>query len=153
MSKKIEEGQTAPDFSLPSQTGEMVKLSDFTDKNVVVLYFYPKDFTTGCTAEACTFRDNFEDFKDLGAVVIGVSSDSVESHKKFIEKYTLPFTLLSDEGGKVREQYGAAKFGGLPARITFVIDKKRVVRMIFESMMNAKQHIEEAKNTVKLLSQ
>ena len=153
MSNKIEEGQTAPDFSLPSHEGKMVKLSDYVDKNVVVLYFYPKDFTSGCTTEACTFRDNFEDFKDLGAVVIGVGSDSVESHKKFVEKYNLPFTLLSDEGGKIREQYGAAKFGGLPARITFVIDKKRVVRMVFESMLNAKQHIEEAKKVVKLLTQ
>jgi len=152
MSNRIGEGQTAPDFLLPSQTGETVTLSDFSDKNVVVLYFYPKDFTPGCTTEACTFRDNFEDFKDLGAEVIGISSDSVESHKKFIEKYSLPFTLLSDEGGKVREEYGAAKFAGLPARITFVIDKKRVVRMVFESS-NAKQHIEEAKRVVKLLTQ
>jgi peroxiredoxin Q/BCP len=137
---------------LPSQEGKTVKLSDYTDKNVVVLYFYPKDFTPGCTTEACTFRDNFEDFKDIGAVVIGISSDSVESHQKFIEKYNLPFLLLSDEGGKTREAYGAAKFAGLPARITFVIDKKRVVRMAFESM-NAKAHIEEAKKVVKLLSQ
>jgi peroxiredoxin Q/BCP len=152
MSNKLGEGQTAPDFSLPSQDGKMVKLSDFADKNVVVLYFYPKDFTPGCTTEACTFRDNFEDFRDIGAVVIGISSDSVESHQKFIEKYNLPFLLLSDEGGKVREAYGAAKFVGLPARITFVIDKKGVVRMVFESM-NAKAHIEEAKKTVKLLSQ
>lgn len=152
MSNKLEEGQTAPDFSLPSQEGKLVKLSDFVDKNVVVLYFYPKDFTPGCTTEACTFRDNFEDFKDIGAVVIGISSDSVESHQKFIEKYNLPFLLLSDEGGKTREAYGAARFAGLPARITFVIDKKRVVRMVFESM-NAKAHIEEAKKVVKLLSQ
>jgi len=152
MSKKLDEGQTAPDFSLPSQEGKTVKLSDFTDKNVVVLYFYPKDFTPGCTTEACTFRDNFEDFKDIGAVVIGISSDSVESHQKFIGKYNLPFLLLSDEGGKVRESYGAARFAGLPARITFVIDKKGVVRMVFESM-NAKAHIEEAKKVVRLLSQ
>jgi thioredoxin-dependent peroxiredoxin len=152
MSTKLEEGQTAPDFSLPSQEGKMVKLSDYADKNVVVLYFYPKDFTPGCTTEACTFRDNFQDFTDIGAVVIGVSSDSVESHKKFIEKYNLPFLLLSDEDGKVREQYGAAKFAGLPARVTFVIDKKGVIRMVFESM-NAKAHIEEAKKVVKLLSQ
>ena len=152
MTNKLDEGQTAPDFSLPSQEGKTVKLSDFADKNVVVLYFYPKDFTPGCTTEACTFRDNFEDFKDIRAVVIGISSDSVESHQKFIEKYNLPFLLLSDEGGKVREAYRAAKFAGFPARITFVIDKKGVVRMVFESM-NAKAHIEEAKKVVKLLSQ
>ncbi len=152
MSTKLEEGQSAPDFSLPSQEGKTVRLSDYADKNVVVLYFYPKDFTPGCTTEACTFRDNFQDFTDIGAVVIGVSSDSVESHKKFIEKYNLPFLLLSDEDGKVRGQYGAAKFAGLPARITFVIDKKGVIRMVFESM-NAKAHIEEAKKVVKLLSQ
>jgi peroxiredoxin Q/BCP len=152
MSNKLDEGQTAPDFSLPSQEGKTVKLNDYVDKNIVVLYFYPKDFTPGCTTEACTFRDNFEDFKDIGAVVIGISSDSVESHRKFIEKYNLPFLLLSDEGGKVREAYGASRFAGLPARITFVIDKKGVVRMVFESM-NAKAHIEEAKKVVKLLSQ
>ena len=152
MSIKLEEGQNAPDFLLPSQTGETVKLSDFADKSVVVLYFYPKDFTPGCTTEACSFRDNFEDFKDLGAVVIGVSSDSVESHEKFVLKYNLPFLLLSDKDHKARESYGATKLGALPARTTFVIDKKGVIRMIFESS-NAKEHIEEAKRVVKLLSQ
>ena len=152
MSNKLEEGQSAPDFSLPSHTGEIVKLSDFIDKNVIVLYFYPKDFTPGCTTEACTFRDNFEDFKDLGAVVIGISSDSVESHEKFVLKYNLPFILLSDKDHKVRESYGATRFGGLPARTTYVIDKKSVIRMIFESS-NAKEHIEEAKKIVRLLSQ
>jgi len=117
-----------------------------------VLYFYPKDFTPGCTKEACTFRDNYEDFKDAGAVVMGVSSDSTDSHRKFAEKYNLPFLLLSDSDGKVREMYGAKKIGGLPGRVTFLIDKMGVIRMIFSSGLNAKQHVEEAMRVLKLLS-
>lgn len=152
MGKMLEEGQTAPDFSLPSQKGETIRLSDFVDKSVVVLYFYPKDFTPGCTTEACTFRDNFEDFKDLGAQVIGISSDSIESHRRFSDKYNLPFLLLSDSDHKVREKYGATKLGGLPSRTTFVIDKKGVIRMVFESS-NAKEHVEEAKKIISLLNQ
>lgn len=152
MARILGEGETAPDFSLPSQDGRIVKLSDFVDKNVVVLYFYPKDFTPGCTTEACAFRDSFEEFKDLGAQVIGVSSDSVESHKRFAQKHNLPFLLLSDIDHKVREAYGATKLAGLPSRTTFVIDKKGVIRMVFESS-SAKEHIEEAKKVVQLLTQ
>ncbi|MDH4123945.1 MAG: peroxiredoxin [Thermoplasmata archaeon] len=153
MPSKLVEGATAPDFALRSQTGENVRLNDFIDKKVVVLYFYPKDFTPGCTTEACTFRDSYEDFKDLGAQVIGISSDSVESHKKFAQKYNLPFQLLSDEDGEVRELYGAQKSGGLSTRSTFVIDKKGVIRMIFSSQLQARKHIEEALGIVKLLVQ
>lgn len=152
MTRTLGVGETAPDFSLPSQNGTMVKLSDFADKNVVVLYFYPKDFTPGCTTEACAFRDNFEEFMDLGARVIGVSSDSVESHKRFAQKHNLPFLLLSDADHQVREAYGATKLAGLPGRTTFVIDKKGVIRMVFESS-SAKEHIEEAKKVVQLLTQ
>src|SRR5437763_2026853 len=101
----VEEGKPAPDFELLTDEGERVKLSDFRGKPVV-LYFYPKDDTPGCTKESCTFRDQYQDFQDAGAEVIGVSSDSAESHEKFATKYRLPFILLSDRGGAVRKEYG-----------------------------------------------
>src|SRR4030043_2147640 len=102
-SMKVNDGDPAPDFTLPSQTGEDVSLSQFRSKKNVVLYFYPKDESPGCTREACTFRDSYELFTDLGAEVVGVSADSVESHKAFAEHHTLPFTLLSDVDNKVRK--------------------------------------------------
>ncbi|MGO8947217.1 MAG: thioredoxin-dependent thiol peroxidase [Ktedonobacterales bacterium] len=100
-----EAGETAPDFSLPSTTGEVIHLHDLLGRQVV-LYFYPKDDTPGCTAEACSFRDAWHELQEQGAVVLGISRDSVKSHQKFAAKYGLPFTLLSDEEGKVAEQYG-----------------------------------------------
>ena len=100
-------GDTAPDFTLPSQSGEEVSLRDFVGKKkVVVLYFYPKDDTPGCTKEACSFRDEYQRFGNLEAEVIGISSDSVKSHQRFVEKHGLPFVLLSDEGGEVRNSMG-----------------------------------------------
>jgi len=102
----IEEGKAAPAFTLPDQNGKKVSLKDFAGKNVI-LYFYPKDDTPGCTKEACGFRDGWSELKKLGAVVLGVSADGAESHKKFIAKYKLPFTLLSDSDRKVMEKYGA----------------------------------------------
>lgn len=141
----VKVGEEAPDFTLYDQDGESVSLNDFKDVNNVVLFFYPKDFSPGCTTQACSFRDSYEDFTDQGAVVIGISSDSVESHKKFLDTYLLPFTLLSDPRGKVRSQYGATKaFGLLPGRYTFIIDKNGVVRHIFTSETNMKKHIDEA---------
>ncbi len=95
---KVQVGPVAPEFTLPSQSGEMISLGDFIGKKPVVLYFYPKDDTPGCTKEACAFRDDFEEFGKLDAKVKGISSDSVESHKRFAAKHNLPFTLLSDEG-------------------------------------------------------
>ena len=142
---KVKVGEKAPDFSLPNQDGEVVSLSNTYKKNNVVLFFYPKDFSPGCTIQACHFRDNYEDFTDLGAVVIGVSGDSVESHKKFLEEYLLPFHLLSDEGGKIRKGYGSTKgFGLLPGRYTFIIDMEGIVRHIFTSETDMKKHIDEA---------
>ena len=110
---KVNVGDQAPDFTLPSQTGEDVSISQFRGNKNVVLYFYPKDETPGCTREACTFRDSYELFTDLGASVIGVSADSVESHKAFAEHYNLPFTLLSDVENKVRKLYGATSTLGI----------------------------------------
>ncbi len=96
---KVDVGSVAPDFTLPSQSGEMVSLEDFLGKKPVVLFFYPKDDTPGCTKQACGFRDDFDEFRKLDAEVIGISSDSVESHKSFVARHNLPFTLLSDEYG------------------------------------------------------
>lgn len=147
---KVKIGDQAPDFTLPNQSGMMVSLHDFIGQKIVVLYFYPKDFTMGCTAEACAFRDSYEVFKEAGAEVIGVSSQSVDSHKKFASTNTLPFVLLSDEGGKVRKQYGATSaFGLMPGRVTFVIDKKGTVRHVFSSQLNPTKHIEEALRIIK----
>ena len=115
-----------------------------------MLFFYPKDFSPGCTIQVCHFRDNYEDFTDLGAEVIGISSDSVESHKKFLDEYLLPFQLLSDEGGKVRKGYGSTKgFGYLPGRYTFIIDMDGIVRHIFTSETDMKKHIDEALRILK----
>jgi peroxiredoxin Q/BCP len=136
---KIAVGDTAPDFELPSAAGP-VKLSDYKGK-WVVLYFYPADNTHGCTAEACSFRDSYEDFTDAGAEVIGVSGDSVDSHEKFAAKHSLPFTLLSDKGGELRKTYGVSKsLGVLPGRVTYVIDPDGVIRDVFNSQLKYKEH-------------
>ena len=144
----LTEGQTAPDFTLPSADGTEVTLSSLRGKWVVV-FFYPKDNTTGCTAEACAFRDSHEDFTDAGAVVIGISSDSVESHQRFAAKHNLPFTLLSDTGGMLRSAWGVGKtMGILPGRVTYVIDPEGVVRKVFSSQFRATAHQTEALQTI-----
>jgi peroxiredoxin Q/BCP len=123
----------------------MVSLRDFLGKKPVILYFYPKDDTPGCTKEACAFRERHEDFRELNAEVIGISSDPVESHRSFAAKHELPFTLLSDEGGKVRKLYGASStFGLVPGRVTYVLDEEGVVRHIFSSQLGVEEHVEEA---------
>jgi len=145
----VKVGDKAPDFTLPSQMGDDVTLSEFFGKKNVVLYFYPKDETTGCTKEACTFRDNYEELTNLGAEVIGVSGQSVESHISFASHYGLPFILLSDEGNKVRGLYGVpSSMGIIPGRVTYIIDKKGMVRHIFNSQTQAQKHVEEAKKTL-----
>jgi peroxiredoxin Q/BCP len=137
-------GFPAPDFELPDQNGQAVRLRQFRGRSVV-LFFYPKDDTTGCTIEACRFRDEFERFTAAGAEVIGISDDSCESHQKFISKYKLPFTLLSDKGGRVRKLYGVNKtFGIIPGRVTFVIDREGVVQHVFSSQSNPAKHVDEA---------
>jgi peroxiredoxin Q/BCP len=150
---EAEVGSLAPEFSLPDQNGATVSLKDFQGKSVVVLYFYPKDNTSVCTAQACGFRDNYESFKESGAVVIGISSDPVESHEGFAAEYQLPFYLLSDVDGKVRDRYGATGILGIPGRVTFVIDKQGVVRHKFSSMFSADKHIQEALEVIKTLNQ
>ena len=129
--------------------GDNVTLSEFLGKKNIVLYFYPKDETAGCTKEACSFRDSYEELTNLGAEVLGVSGQSVESHQSFATHYGLPFILLSDEGNKVRELYGVpSSMGIVPGRVTYIIDKKGVVRHMFNSQTQAKRHVEEAKKTL-----
>ncbi len=146
---RVQVGDRAPDFTLPNQSGESVSLSDFLGKKNIVLYFYPKDDTPGCTTEACAFRDSYEVFKDAGAEVIGISSDSAQSHQRFAMKHQLPYILLSDARGKIRKCYGVpATFGLLPGRVTYVIDKQGIVRHIFSSQFTPEQHIVEALETL-----
>ena len=142
----IQVGQLAPDFELPDQNGRRVRLSGFRGRQPVVLFFYPKDDTTGCTIEACSFRDETPRFEMLGAQIIGISSDSSASHNRFAAKHTLGYTLLSDAGGKVRKLYGASGllFGLIPGRITFVIDRNGTVRHLFSSQTQFQGHVEEA---------
>jgi peroxiredoxin Q/BCP len=141
----VRPGDPAPDFALPDASGQTVRLSDFRGRKAVVLYFYPKDDTPGCTKEACTFRDQYEDFVEAGAEVIGVSSDSTDTHTRFASKYRLPFRLLADRGGALRKSYGVpATLGLLPGRVTYVIDKQGIVRHVFNSQLQATQHVAEA---------
>src|SRR6185312_8398626 len=143
--EKLQVGDRAPAFTMPTQSGSTISLGDFLGKSAVVLYFYPKDNTKGCTDEACSFRDSYEVFKKAGAEVIGVSSDSEESHQKFASKYQLPFILISDKKGTLRKHYGVpATLGILPGRVTYVIDKQGTIRHIFNDMFNAQKHIKEA---------
>ncbi|TFJ91470.1 thioredoxin-dependent thiol peroxidase [Lentibacillus salicampi] len=137
---RAEEGKQAPEFTLPNQNGEQVNLSDFRGEHVV-LYFYPKDMTPGCTNEACDFRDNKEKFSDLDAVIVGISPDPVESHQKFIDKHDLPFMLLADEDHQVAADYGVWD-GGIE-RSTFIIDKEGNLQKTFRNV-KVDGHVEEA---------
>ena len=132
-------------FEAKRDSGEIFKSTELIGKKPVVIYFYPKNFTPGCTKEACDFRDNYEEFKSMGAEVIGISNDSVESHKRFKNRYRLPFIFLSDRGGKLRKLFGVKSelLGLLPGRETFVIDKEGIVRLKFNSI-NASKHFKKA---------
>jgi peroxiredoxin Q/BCP len=141
----VKVGERAPEFSLPDAEGRTFRLSEQRAKKPIVLYFYPKDDTPGCTREACGFRDQYEEFQRLGAEVVGVSSDSSASHQRFAAKHRLPFTLLADEGGAVRRLYGVpATLGLLPGRVTFVIDREGIVRHVLNSQLDFRRHISEA---------
>jgi thioredoxin-dependent peroxiredoxin len=149
----VKVGDRAPDFTLPSQMGDNVTLSEYFGKKNIVLYFYPKDETTGCTKEACAFRDSYEVFTELGAEVLGVSGQSVESHKSFATHHGLPFLLLADVGDKVRKLYGVpASMGFIPGRVTYIIDKKGFVRHIFNSQTHPEKHIQEATQALEKLN-
>lgn len=150
---EIKVGDRAPDFTLPRADGAPVRLSELLQKGPVVLYFYPKDETRGCTAEACSFRDDYEDFKGAGAEVVGVSSDSTAAHEAFAKRHRLPFVLLSDTEGAVRKLYGVKpNFLGLVAgRVTYVIDRDGTVRHVFDSQLQATRHVAEALDVLKKL--
>ena len=139
----LQVGAIAPDFEGISDKGEKAQLSDFTSKGNVVLYFYPKDETPGCTAEACAFRDEWSDFSKLNATIIGVSSDSVESHRKFKDHRKLQFMLISDPDQKIRSLYDAKGFL-LPPRISYVIVEGKIAH-VYNSQMNATNHVKQAK--------
>lgn len=150
-------GDTAPDFTLPATGGKTIKLSDYRGKSNVVLYWYPKDMTPGCTAEACSFRDLEQEFMDAGAVILGISPDSIKSHEKFAEKHSLPFTLLADEDKAVSTEYGTyaekTMYGKTSMgiiRTTFVIDKAGVIRKIW-TKVKVDGHVDEVLEYVKTL--
>ena len=150
MSEKVNVGDKAPEFELIKPDGSVFRLKDqLKDKNVV-LYFYPKDNTPGCTKQACEFRDQYEVFKEQNAEVVGISSDSSESHEAFEHSHRLPFVLLSDSNNKVRNLFGVPrKFGIIPGRVTYVIDKNGIVRYIFNSMTKPLEHVKNALEVLK----
>lgn len=149
--KKIEVGDTVPSFKLKNQNGKVFEVNNAIGKPMVI-YFYPKDDTPGCTKEACRFRDEFELFSDLETLVIGISADSVESHKKFEQKYNLPFILLSDTKNEVRKLFGVPKsILILPGRVTYIIDKNGIVQYVFNSQFGAEKHVEIALGKLKEL--
>lgn len=150
---KVAVGDRVPDFTLPDQNGQPVRLSDLLGERAVVLYFYPKDDTPGCTAEACSFRDSYTVFKDAGAEVVGISSDSAESHQQFAAKYHLPFVLLSDADGALRKRFGVpTSFGLFPGRVTYILDKDGIVRHIFSSQIQVEKHVTEALKTLETMT-
>jgi thioredoxin-dependent peroxiredoxin len=143
--KKLKIGDTAPLFTLPDQNGILINLNDYIGKTNLVVYFYPKDESYGCTKEACSFRDNYEVFKEAGAEVIGISADDEASHRAFASHHKLPFLLLSDKDKKVTNLYGVGKsMGILPGRVTFIIDKQGIIRLIYSSQFNFQKHIDES---------
>ena len=138
-------GDRAPDFTLPALRGGEVTLSSFRGHKNVVLFFYPRDSSPGCTREACTFRDAYEEFVTAGAELIGISSDSLEDHAAFAARYKLPMQLVTDAGGKVRQQYGVKRTLGLiDGRETFIIDKAGIVRHVFRSQLRVDKHVAES---------
>lgn len=153
MGHTLDVGDKLPDATLPDQDGKAVELRSLLGKGPIVLYFYPRDETPGCTAEACQFRDDYAAFTDVGATVVGVSSDTAASHKAFAANHRLPFTLLADERGTLRKQFGVTKqLFVVQGRVTFVIDKRGIIRHVFDSLLQAKRHVAEALVVVQRLA-
>ncbi len=144
MSLKI--GDKVPSFTLKDQGGNAFNVDSLIGKKALVIFFYPKDFTPGCIKEVCSFRDQYEDFTDLGAEVIGISGDGENSHDKFAKKYKLPFVLLSDLNKNIRNLFGvkSSMLGLLPGRVTYVVDKNGIIQLVFENQFGAEKHIEES---------
>jgi len=145
-------GQLIPQFAIPDQDGKLFNSNDIVGKKPFVIFFYPKDYTPGCTLEVCSFRDSYEEFTELGALVIGISSDSENTHRRFASKYRLPFKLLADKHKKVRGLFKVEGklFNLLPGRETYVVSKEGVIQMIFNSV-NASQHMKKALDVLKKL--
>lgn len=146
-------GDRIPCFTLSDQNGKKFSVEKLFSKKLLVIYFYPKDETAGCTKQAISFRDHYQDFLDAGAEVIGISSDSEESHGCFADHHKLPFILLSDTGSKLRTQFGVPTdlFGLLPGRVTYIVDKHGVIKCIFNSQIRIEKHITEALKILKEL--
>lgn len=142
----IQTGDRIPGFSLPDQDDKMVRISDYIGKNNLVIYFYPKDKTAGCTAEACAFRDAFHEFKEIDAEVFGISADSVKSHKSFAQQHSLTFRLLSDSEKSVRRLFGVPGnlFGLIPGRVTYIVDKQGIVRGVYNSQLDPAGHVQKS---------
>ena len=148
----LQPGDAAPDFTGEAHNGQQVRLAGYRGKSVVVLYFYPKDNTSICTRQACGFRDAYEEFAKAGAVVIGVSADSLQRHRAFAASRNLPFLLLTDQDGSLRRAYDVRKTLGIPpGRVTYVIDKQGIVRHSFSALFSAEQHVAEALRVVQEL--
>ena len=145
-------GEVAPDFVLPGPGGREVRLSELFGRGPVVLYFYPKDETLGCTVEACAFRDSNQDFLEAGAAVVGVSRDDEASHARFAAHHGLPFLLLSDPTGEVHRQYGVTSRLGLADRVTYVIDRGGIVRHVFDSKVRMRAHVDRSLDVVRELA-
>ena len=145
-------GDKAPAFSLKDQNGIERCLNNIGEK-ALVLFFYPKDDTPGCTIEACSFRDQYATLQQLGAEVWGVSGDSATSHRRFAERHQLPYPLLVDEQNKLRKQFGVPNsLILLPGRVTYVIDKNKIVKLVFNAMLDANAHVAKAKTTLEMLN-
>ncbi len=146
---KLQVGDRAPDFSATMQDGSTIRLSDFVGKRGLVLFFYPRDGTPICTKEACSFRDSYEQFVEAGAEVVGVSSDSSESHRAFAQRHKLSFPLITDADGSLRKAFGAPSTLGLfPGRVTYVIDREGIVRLIFSAPFASHEHVRQALKAV-----
>ncbi|MDQ0106408.1 peroxiredoxin Q/BCP [Chitinophaga terrae (ex Kim and Jung 2007)] len=150
---QIKVGDKVPEFQLPDQDGKMFDLKSVVGKQPLVIYFYPKDETSVCTKEACSFRDNYQDFQKYGAKVIGISGDDVASHRKFADHHQLPFTLLSDTKNDVRKLFGVPKTFVIPGRVTYIVDKNGVVVHTFNSMKDGPKHVTEALDALKKMQQ
>ena len=150
--KHLDMGDTIPFFSLQDQDNKTFKSTDYTGKNIMVIYFYPKDESAVCTKEACSFRDNFTEFTKAGAIVIGINQASVETHKKFQQHHNLPFILLSDPGNKVLKLFGVRSKFFVTGRETFVVDKTGKIVFRFDSFTKGKEHQEEALKVIKNLN-
>jgi peroxiredoxin Q/BCP len=145
-------GEPAPRFRLRSDTGDYVSLGDFLGKTSLVIYFYPKDYSAGCTRKARSFRDSYSAFRQLGAEVVGISPADVTSHEKFVKDEKLPFRLLSDLDGLVRKAYGVKPTLALiPGRATFVVDKNGIIRHVYSSQTHPSRHVEEALKALRSL--